>query len=32
MIYTPTTQDELGVVIHLVEQSYSFVIGRDLKK
>lgn len=32
MIYTPMTQDELGVVIHLVEQSYSFVIGRDLKK
>ncbi len=30
MIYTPTTEDELGVVIHLVEQSYSFVTGTSL--
>ena len=30
MIYTPTTQAELGVVIQLVEQSYSFVTGRKV--
>lgn len=30
MIFTPTNSDELGVVIHLVEHSYSFVTGRDL--
>ena len=32
MIYTPATLDELGVVIQLVEQSYSYVTGRDLEK
>lgn len=32
MIYTPTTADELGVVIQLIEQSYSFVTGRDLEQ
>ena len=32
MIYTPTTLDELGVAIQLIEQSYSFVTGRDLEK
>ena len=30
MIYTPQTQAELVVVIHLVEQSYEFVTGQQL--
>ena len=29
MIFTPSNQQELDVVIGLVEQSYSFVTGRD---
>jgi len=30
MIYTPTTESELEVVIQLVESSYSFITGRTL--
>ena len=30
MIYTPSDEEELGVVIRLVEKSYSFVTGRAL--
>lgn len=30
MIYTPTTQQELDIVVQLVEQSYSFVTGRSV--
>ena len=30
MIYTPTTQKELEIVIQLVEQSYSFVTGQEI--
>lgn len=32
MIFTPTNREELGVVTHLVEQSYSFVTGRQLRQ
>jgi len=32
MIFTPTTPDELDVVIQLIESSYSFVTGRDISK
>ena len=32
LIYTPTDEEELGIVIQLVEQSYSFVTGRVLEK
>jgi phospholipase/carboxylesterase len=28
MIYTPTTEAELDVVLHLVRASYSYVTGR----
>ena len=30
MIYTPTTKQELEIVIQLVQQSYSFVTGQSL--
>ncbi len=32
MIFTPTNRDELDVVIWLVEQSYEFVTGRQLRR
>ncbi len=32
MIFTPTSEGELDVVTMLVEQSYSFVTGRELQK
>lgn len=31
MIYTPTTPEELDVVIRLVESSYTFITGRSLE-
>ena len=32
MIYTPTTQEELGIVIQLVQSSYTYITGQTLPK
>jgi len=32
MIYTPTTNEELGIVIQLVQSSYTYITGQTLQK